>query len=108
MLVAGGDGLTALIGSIKDDVERIRARGGRVVFVRFPSTGPLRELELEMWPREAYWDRLIRETGAPGIHFEDHSELMEFECPEWSHLTRSDAVSFTRRLAAIYRNTVGD
>jgi len=99
----GGDGLTALIGSIREDVETIRARGGHVVFVRFPSTGELREYERRMWPREAFWERLLDVTGAPGIHFEDHEELMEFNCPEWSHLTRSDAVSFTRRLARIYR-----
>jgi len=99
----GGPGLDALIGSINADVEKIRARGGRVVFMRFPSTGELRQFEKEMWPRAAFWDRLLRETGAPGIHFEDHPELSGFDCPEWSHLTRADAVTYTRSLATIYK-----
>ena len=60
-----------------------------------------------MWPREAYWDRLLAETGVTSIHFEDHPELMEFDCPEGSHLTRSDAGFFTRRIGAIYRRESG-
>lgn len=103
-----GEGLNALINEIRADVEKIRARGGKVVFVRFPSTGGLRELELKMWPREAYWDRLIAETGAPGIYFEDHPGLSGFNCPEWSHLTRADAVTFTRQLAPIYLQKIAD
>lgn len=102
----GGPGLDGLLESVAADVARIRERGGQVVFVRSPSTGQLREIERERWPRETYWDRLLEVTGAPGIHFEDHEELMEFDCPEWSHLTRSDAVSFTRRLARIYRDEI--
>ena len=94
----GGEGLDHLIASVKADVEKIQSRGGRVVFVRFPSSGDLRELERERWPRDAYFDRLIRETGAVGIHFEDHEELRGFNCPEWSHLTRVDAVTYTRNL----------
>ncbi|NDV62053.1 hypothetical protein G0Q06_06305 [Puniceicoccales bacterium CK1056] len=93
-----GEGLDALIESVRLDVEKIQARGGRVVFVRFPSSGQLRSIEKARWPREAYWDRLLEETGAPGIHFEDHESLQGFVCPEWSHLTRVDAVTFTRNL----------
>jgi hypothetical protein len=99
----GGEGLTQLIASVRADVEKIRARGGQVVFVRFPSTGQLRDIERERWPREAYWDRLIAETGAPGIHFEDYPGLKDFPCPEWSHLSRVDAVTFTRNLIPVLR-----
>lgn len=93
----------AIFGGIRADVEKIRARGGRVVFIRCPSSGTLLELERGLRPRALYWDRLLRETGAPGIHFEDHAELQGLFCPEWSHLTRSDAVVFTRHLAEIVR-----
>ena len=99
----GGEPLAALIDSVRRDVEKIRARGGEVVFIRYPSTGRLYEIETVRWPREAYWDRLIEETGAHGIHFEDHEALRGFNCPEWSHLTRVDAVTFTRNLVPIIR-----
>jgi hypothetical protein len=79
-------------------VERIRERGGRVVFVRYPSTGQVREIERNTAPREGFWERILAETGAPGIHFEDHESLRDFDCPEWSHLTARDAVRFTTAL----------
>ncbi|HSH09732.1 MAG TPA: hypothetical protein VK995_05055, partial [Oceanipulchritudo sp.] len=94
----GGPGLDELFLSVKADVDKITARGGKVVFIRFPSTEDLRQLEQELWPRDAFWDRLIAETGAPGIHFEDYADLSGFWCPEWSHLSRVDAVTFTRNL----------
>jgi hypothetical protein len=79
-------------------VEKLRARGCRVVFVRPPSSGKLRELERQMAPREGFYDRMLAVTGARGVHFEDHPELRDFECPEWSHLTADDAVLYSRRL----------
>ena len=39
-------------------VEKIRSRGGKIVFVRFPNSGGLKELE----------DRITREKK-PGIRF---------------------------------------
>lgn len=95
-----------LMGSIAADVAKIQSRGGRVVFIRFPSTDIFLDLEREFRPRELYWDRLLKETGAPGIHFEDYPELSGFDCPEWSHLTRSDSVLFTHGLAKIYREMI--
>lgn len=79
-------------------IARIQARGGKVVFLRFPVTGPLAEREEQLAPRAATWDRLVRENGIPAIHFADHAELSAFECPEWSHLSADDSVEFTRRL----------
>lgn len=79
-------------------VNKIKARGGKVLFVRFPMTGELKKLEDKLTPRERTWNRLLQETGAPGVHFEDHPELAGFDCPEWSHLSASDAVEFTKRL----------
>lgn len=92
----------------KESVDKIRARGGRVVFVRYPSTGTVRELERKFTPRAMRWDRLLKATNAPGIHFEDHSELSGFECPEWSHLTRADATTFTTRLIPHLRRALAD
>ena len=76
-------------------VEAVRQRGGRIVFVRLPSTGTLREIEDRFTPRHAFYDRMLEAAAAPGIHFEDFSQLASFDCPEWSHLTAEDAVRFT-------------
>ena len=87
----------ARFGQTATAVRKIRARGGQVVFVRFPHSGPLKELEDHDTPRSAAWSRLMKETGAPNIYFSDHPELV-FDCPEWSHLSASDATEFTKRL----------
>lgn len=79
-------------------VKKIRDRGGKVVFVRFPVTGELKKHEDKMTPRVGPWNRLLKESGAPGIYFEDYAELASFSCPEWSHLSAPDSVEFTRRL----------
>lgn len=79
-------------------VEKIRARGGKIVFVRFPMTGKLKEHEDRTQPRSRAWARLLNDTKAPGIYFEDFPELANFDCPEWSHLSAADSVEFTKRL----------
>lgn len=79
-------------------VAKIRARGGQVVFVRFPMSGPLKEHEDRQTPRARTWDRLLQETKTTGVHFEDHPELAGFVCPEYSHLSDPDSVEFSKRL----------
>jgi hypothetical protein len=89
------------LGRTRESVDRIRERGGRVIFLRFPSSDWIRESEREFSPRPGFWDQIIARSGAPGIHFEDYPQLSEFKCPEWSHLTGADAVKFSRRLMPI-------
>jgi hypothetical protein len=88
-------------------VDKLRKRGGKVVFVRFPVTGALKEHEDRLTPRQGPWDRVLRETGAPGIYFEDFPELASFECPEWSHLSAPDSIEFTRRIIPHLRTALG-
>ncbi len=92
---------------IKSDVDKLRARGGKVVFLRLPVTGELKALENKLTPRAPFWDRLVRETAAPGIYFEDFPELASFTCPEWSHLSAGDSVEFTKRLVPHLRPALG-
>jgi hypothetical protein len=79
-------------------VQKIRSRGGKIVFVRLPNSGGLKTLEDRETPRAAVWDRIIKDTAAPGIHYEDFSDLASFNCPEWSHLSAGDSVEFSKRL----------
>ncbi len=92
------DGFEARFADTKTLVDKLRAKGGRIVFVRFPVSGDLKKLEDDGTPRGPTWDRLLRETAAPGIYFEDFPELASFTCPEWSHLSADDSVEFTKRL----------
>jgi hypothetical protein len=84
-------------------VEKIRARGGDVVFIRAPSAGGVYERELTNLPRAETWDRLLAETGAFGIHFEDFPEMQGLDVPEWSHLSAESATRFTRAYVSVLR-----
>ncbi|HKB57423.1 MAG TPA: hypothetical protein VKC51_07520 [Lacunisphaera sp.] len=88
-------------------VKKLRARGGKVVFVRFPVVGELKKLEDAATPRAGPWTRILKDTGAPGIYFEDYQELAGFNCPEWSHLSGPDSVEFTKRLVPHLQRALG-
>jgi hypothetical protein len=88
-------------------VEKLRARGGKIVFVRFPHSGELKALEDRLSPRAQTWEPLLKSTNAPGIYYEDFPELSGFTCPEWSHLSAGDSVEFTKRLVPHLRTALG-
>ena len=79
-------------------VQKLRSRGGKIVFVHLPHSGGLKTLEDRETPRAAAWDRVIKDTAAPGIYCEDFADLASFNCPEWSHLSAGDSVEFSKRL----------
>lgn len=91
-----GEVVDRTITQAKADIARIRARGGEVVWVRPPSSLPILDKERRRFPRARVWDRLLRETGSVGVHFEDHPEMQNYRLPDWSHLTRASATDFTR------------
>ena len=88
---------------VKGCLEKIQNKGGKIIFVRFPSSGPLKELEAKLSPRVAFWDRMLAETGAQGIYWEDYENLKNFDCPEWSHLSAADSVKFTQEIGPIIK-----
>jgi hypothetical protein len=98
-----GKRLDTIFDFVKTSVDKIKARGGHVLFVRTPSSGAFRQAELKGYPRDQYWNRLLAVTGCPGIYYEDYPAIAHFECPEWSHLKPDDAVIFTINLISILR-----
>lgn len=76
-------------------------RGGEVVFVRFPTSGELWELENARYPRRRYWDVFASQTQAKTIHFRDYPALSRFDCPDGSHLDSRDTKAFTIALAEV-------
>lgn len=103
----GGDTLQSIFSSTSASVAKIKERGGQVIFVRPPSSGPLLIAEKENYPREKYWDKLLEVTNTEGVHFADYPETSNFDCPEWSHLSSSDSKIYTKHLVDILRNEKG-
>jgi hypothetical protein len=86
-----------------EDLAKFKDRGGRVVLIRFPSSGGLLQFEKEMFSRENFWEAIVEAAEVPAYHFEDYDALNQFYCPEWSHLSAKDASTFTSELAKILK-----
>jgi len=102
-----GDTLEAVFIEIKTAVDKIRERGGTVVFIRPPSNGGYLETENIVYPRKRYWDAMLAYVDAPGIYFMDYPRIANFVCPEWSHLAPKDAVTYTEELVRILQQEKG-
>jgi hypothetical protein len=76
-------------------VERIRARGGDVIFLRPPSDPSVRGNEERTIPRKRGWDALLATAKVKGLHFEDMPAAQGLETPELSHLSGRCATVYT-------------
>ena len=89
------DKIARISASTKADIDRIRSRGGEVVWIRPPSSGQLLNIEKVRYPRGRVWDKLMNDTGSFGLYFEDDPAMQQLSCPDWSHLSRASAIAFT-------------
>jgi hypothetical protein len=99
--------LDSFCNMIKVATDKIKSRGGKVLFIRTPSSGTMWDMEVKRFAKTRYWDKLIAVTGCPGIFFSDYPTLSNFVCPEWSHLKPDDAVIFTKELIKILQKDKG-
>jgi hypothetical protein len=102
-----GEALHAVLNEVKEAVDKIRARGGQVIFVRPPSSGSFLESESAVFPRTKYWDVMLAFTNTPGIHYADYPSTSNFICPEWSHLKPEDVLTYTHELVRILETEKG-
>jgi hypothetical protein len=65
------------------------------------------ESETAAYPRDQYWEPLLKYTNTPGIHYADYPAIANFVCPEWSHLQPKDVITFTGELVRILRDEHG-
>lgn len=98
-----GRPLDSIMQTVKISVDKIKQRGGEVIFVRTPSSGPFLAGEQKVFPRYTYWDRLLQETNCRGIHFLDYPQISNYQCPEFSHLSPEDAIDFTKHFIKILK-----
>jgi hypothetical protein len=102
-----GTRLDAILNSVKADVDKIKSRGGEVIFVRTPSSGNMLQFELHAYPRAGYWDKLLAVTGCRGVFYTDYPDIAHLICPEWSHLKPADGLIYTRNLVKILQGEKG-
>ena len=98
--------MASVLDRIGRAVSPIETRGGRVVFLNFPTCGKIREIDERRFPRDLYWDRLAAATTAIMIHADDYPSLTAFNCPDGEHLDQRDTRAFTQALARIVKYRV--
>ncbi len=93
--------IDSFIRDVKLHTDQIKARGGEVVFLRPPSSGPLWKAEQMGFPRDKFWEKILAVTGCKGMHFSDYPELSQMNCTEFSHLRQSDTRIYTQKVVEV-------
>ncbi len=83
-------------------VEKINARGGKVVFYREPVSGEHIELDEKYFPRAQYWNKLVAIMPATMIDFRDYPELV-IDTPDTSHIDMKHIDRHTRALVRVLK-----
>lgn len=83
---------------VEDWVQRIRARGGDVVFVTLPVQGRLPDMEGRYMPRADYWDAFAHRPGIRALHYADVPALRAIPLPDHSHVRAQDRATLTLAL----------
>lgn len=81
-----------------DLIDKIKQRGGNVIFVGMPTSGMVKEVEEKWYPKEEYWDYFVQHIHAAAVHANYVAELNQFTCPDGSHLDMKDQTAFTEGL----------
>jgi len=91
----GNATVSEVLNRSKVAIDKIRARGGDVVFFRPPSSPDIRAIEDKHTPRAKAWEPLLAYTHTHGIHFDDLPAAQNLILPEGSHLTHACATVYT-------------
>lgn len=86
------------------DIAGFVDQGVEVIVLRLPSSGPVRGIEEELYPRGEYWQQVERHChtiGCNTVHFDDWPQLHDFEAPDGSHLSGEQRREFTTSLCGV-------
>lgn len=97
------DSTEAILNFYAGHAESFVEKGGRIAFFQSPVSGPYYTLNTTIYPREKYWDELLRKAKVPGYHYRDYPESRDMIPPEWSHLNKKDADDFTRLIVRLLK-----
>ncbi len=83
---------------VKKWVQKIEARGGRVIFFVPPVSGHQATLSEAAYPFAQYWQRFITEYHLVGWHYRQSEALIALELPDNSHIDARQKAEYTRLL----------
>jgi hypothetical protein len=83
---------------VDHEASMIQRRGGKVIMLRYPTTGAHWTLDERAYPRRKYWDAFAKKAKAATVHFRDIAGVERFQCGDGSHLDFRDKAAFTELL----------
>ncbi len=93
-----------LVNYVSAIVTILKAKNCRVIFLRLPSGGIVRDLERQMFPNERFWGYMQKNIDAEFIHFEDYPDLSGYLSVDGSHVASDKSAAFTKALADVIQN----
>jgi hypothetical protein len=90
------DEIPDIITYYKDLVDKFKARGGKLIFVRHKAEEPWNKVSERYLPRKYTWDVFVKTVDCPAYHFEDYNFMSKHTLPDWSHMYTNDAKIFTK------------
>jgi hypothetical protein len=84
--------------AMADMTRALRERGARVMYVVFPTSGYVRQIDDKRFPRPLFWDHFTAAVQVPALNLEDVPALRGFYCPDGSHLDMRMRERFTTAL----------
>ncbi|MDQ7050472.1 MAG: hypothetical protein Q9M92_13460 [Enterobacterales bacterium] len=77
-------------------IDKIRHRGGDIIFIRMPSSGDYLKYDLKTDYYNLMWKKMIDDLQVAALNTMDYPELSsDLETPEWSHLSRNSQDIFS-------------
>lgn len=81
-----------------DLTQAITQRGGCVIAVRFPSQGALYDKEMQLFPKNQFWNTLENIPFIGTVHFEEMNIMGKIDLPDLQHVEKGDKYLFTTEL----------
>lgn len=95
------------LAQVRQWVKDIETAGGRVLFVRLPSTGSVATAEDERFPRAQFFE-LAANTFRHSWHYRDHRATARLRCFDGSHLDPRDVSTLTRSIGTWLKTELAD
>lgn len=89
----------SILAGLREDVNAIHLRGGKVVFLLIPTCGEVRDLEEIRYPRVDYWEVARQTIDAVFLDDTDPALDREWRCADLDHLDEHDVPAYTRAVA---------
>lgn len=92
------EGIPGIINVYKTLAEKFKERGGSIIFIRHKCEDEWQKYSQRIFPDEEVWDKFVEAVDSPTYYFEDYEFMSKYNLPDWSHMTPTDANTYTKEM----------